>query len=67
MRSKTSKINDEKDRTIKGLQEKLDQFEDLKLKYYEDEDKFHKLYEMRIIDDKGDPIPYLPDREDDMR
>ena len=62
-----NRINDEKDRTIIDLEEKLDQFEDLKLKYYEDEDKLHKLYEMRIIYDKGNPILYLSDREDDMR
>ena len=64
-KNKINKINDEMDRAITDLQEKLDQFEDLKLKYYED--KPHKLYEKRIIDDKEAPIPYLPDREYDMR
>ena len=29
--------------------------------------KLAKFYEMGIIDSKGDPIPFQPDLEDDMK
>ena len=40
-------------------------FEDLNIKYIEEEDKLHKLFDMGIIDNHGEYIPYRPDDEED--
>ena len=56
-----------KDQIIENLKGMIEKFQQEKLNYEEDMDKFAKLYEMGIIDSKGDPIPFQPDLEDDMK
>ena len=45
----------------------IEKFQQEKLNYAEDMDKLAKLYEMGIIDNKGDPIPFQSDLQDDMK
>ena len=61
------KINKEKIKAIDELKEQIEKFESLKVKFIEDEDKLHRLYEMGIIDSAGDFIPYKSDDETDMK
>ena len=37
------------------------------MKYLANDDKLHKLYDMGIIDNQGEYIPYKPGEEDEMR
>ena len=53
----------EKDKAIEQLKEQIEKFESLKMKYLDNEDKLHKLYEMGVIDNDGEYIPYKPDDE----
>ena len=55
----------EKDKAIEKLKEQIAIFEKLKMKYLENEDKLQKLFDMGVIDNEGEYIPYKPD-EDEM-
>ena len=55
------KLNEQKDQTIEKLKGMIEKFHQEKLNYAEDMDKLAKLYEMGIIDSKGDSIPFQPD------
>ena len=57
----------EKDKAIEKLKEQITNFEKLKMKYLENEDKLQKLFDMGVIDNEGEYIPYKPDDEDEMR
>ena len=59
----------EKEKAIEKLKEQKAMFENVKIKYIEDEDKLHKLFDMGIIDNEGEYIPYRPgdEEEDDMK
>ena len=59
----------EKEKVIEKLKEQKAMFEDVKIKYVEDEDKLHKLFDMGIIDNEGEYIPYRPgdEEEDNMK
>ena len=37
------------------------------MKYLENEDKLQKLFDMGVIDNEGEFIPYKPDDEDEMK
>ena len=57
----------EKDKAIEKLKEQITNFEKLKMKYLENEDKLQKLFDMGVIDNEGEYIPYKPDDEDEMK
>ena len=40
---------------------------DLKIKYIEDKDTLHKLFDMGIINNHGEYIPYRPGDEEDVK
>ena len=61
------KLNEQKDQTIENIKGMIENFQQEKLNYAEDMDKLAKLYDMKIIDSKGDTIPFQPDLEDDMK
>ena len=61
------KLNEQKDQTIEKLKRMIEKFQQEKLNYAEDMDKLAKLYDIGIIDSKGDPIPFQPDQVDDMK
>ena len=48
------------------LKEQIEKYEQLQIEYIEDENKQHKLYDMGIIDNKGEYIPYKPDDPNEM-
>ena len=56
----------EKDKAIDKSKEQIAKFESLKMKYLENEDKLHKLFNMGVIDSQGEYIPYRPGDEDEM-
>ena len=45
----------------------IDKFESKRLGFIEDQEKLEKLYQMGVIDNKGDPIPFHLPNEDDMK
>ena len=61
------KDSKKKDKTIRDLIEKVVQFEEVKLKWDESQEKLGKLYELGVIDSQGDYIPIPPEDRDDMR
>ena len=61
------KNSKKKDKTIRDLIEKVVQFEEVKLKWDESQEKLGKLYELGVIDSQGDCISIPPEDRDDMR
>ena len=57
----------EKDKAIEKLKEQITNFEKLKMKYLENDDKLQKLFDMGVIDNEGEYIPYKPNDEDEMK
>ena len=47
-----------KQSVIEDLISKVNQFESERIKLLEDQSKLAKLYEMGVIDDHGDPLPF---------
>ena len=45
----------------------ISKFEHERLELMENQDKLAKLYQMGVIDSKGDPLPFQEDSNDDMR
>ena len=60
------KLNIKKEKVISGLQEKLTNFEKLKVEDLKDEERLEKLYEMGLIDNEGEYIQYKSDYRDEM-
>ena len=60
------KENEAKDEAVHNLKIKLQEFEQQREELLENQDKLARLYEMRIIDSKGDYIPYKPEDNDKM-
>ena len=48
------------------LKDKVAQFEKERILFMEDLAKLEKLYLMRVIDDKGDLLPFDPDENEEM-
>ena len=61
------RANKEKEKAIEELKDQIEEFEKLKMNYFEDRSKLSKLYEMGVIDSKGDYVPYHPDDHEDMK
>ena len=59
-------VKKEKDKVIDSLKEQIAKFENLNMKYLENEDKFLKLFDLEEIDNQGEFIPYKPRDEDEM-
>ena len=57
----------EKEEASEELKLQVEKFEKLKMDYLEDESRLAKLYEMGVIDSKGDYMPNSPDDHDDMK
>ena len=59
----------EKDKlkAIEDLKIQLEEYEKLKMEYLEDESKLAKLFEIGIIDTKGEYVPFNPDDQDEMK
>ena len=55
------KENEAKDEAVHNLKIKLQEFEQQRVELLENQDKLARLYEMGIIDSKGDYIPYKPE------
>ena len=53
-------VKKEKDKAIDNLKEQIAKLENLKKKYLENEDKLHKLFDLGVIDNHDDFIPYKP-------
>ena len=56
-----------REQIIIELEEKIQQFEEMKLNYIESEEKLAKLYALGVIDNFGEPISFLPDAPTDMK
>ena len=56
--------NEAKTEAVQNLKTQLQDIEHQRLELLESQDKLARLYEMRIIDSKGDYIPYKPDEPD---
>ena len=62
-----SKQNKQKEQTIEKLKEMIQKFELERLELIEDQDKLARLYELGVIDSKGESVPFNPSDEDDMK
>ena len=55
-----------KQKIIDELKLKVDKFEQERIRLFEDQTKLAKLYEMGFIDSHGDPLPNIPEDNDEM-
>ena len=53
-----SKQNKQKEQSIEKLKEINQKFELERLEFIEDHDKLVRLYELGVIDSKGEPVPF---------
>ena len=56
----------QKQKIIDELKLKVDKFEQERIRLFEDQAKLSKLYEMGCIDSNGDPLPNIPEDNDEM-
>ena len=56
----------QKQKIIDELKLKVDKFEQERIRLFEDQAKLAKLYEMGCIDSHGDPLPNIPEDNDEM-
>ena len=54
-------------KVIKNLKNQIDKFEKERILFLDNSEKLGKLYQMGIIDNKGDPLPCIPDDPSDMK
>ena len=55
-----------KEEAVKNLKKQLQEIEEQRKELLESQDKLARLFEMGIIDSRGDYIPYKPDDSDKM-
>ena len=55
-----------KQKIIDELKLKVDKFEQERIRVFEDQEKLEKLYEMGFIDSHEDPLPNIPEDNDEM-
>ena len=60
---KQMKVNQ---KIIEDLKSKVDRFEQERIRLLDDQAKLAKLYEMRYIDDNGDPLQFRHGDYEDM-
>ena len=58
--------NIKKDELIADLKAKIDKFEEERLDFLEDKNKLAILYDLRVIDSNGDPLPFNPNDEEEI-
>ena len=58
--------NEAKTEDVRNLKMQLQDIEHQRLELLESQDKLARHYEMRVIDSKGDYIPYKPDEPGKM-
>ena len=57
----------DKVKLIESLKDQVERYEKERAELMSDQDKLVKLYDMDIIDCKGDPLPFNPNDNDDMK